>query len=83
MKIWIFNDTFYKKGPVLVILVAGMIQPLGLVIFWWNEAVKVIEATKDVNAVEVTEAAEVLRSGKHYWGLKSHPGSWIQLYFDV
>ena len=33
-----------------------------------------------VEAVEVTEAAEVLRSEK---SLLSHPGSWIQLYFDV
>ena len=31
VKIWIFDDTFYKKGPVLVILVPGMIQPSGLV----------------------------------------------------
>ena len=28
-EIWIFDDTFYKKGPVLVILVPGMIQLLG------------------------------------------------------
>ena len=26
VKNWIFDDTFYKKGPVLVILVPGMIQ---------------------------------------------------------
>ena len=64
VKIWIFDNTFYKKGLVLVILVPGMIQPSGLVFFWWNEAVNVIEATKAVEAVEVTEAAEVLRSGK-------------------
>ena len=33
VKIWIFDDTFYKKRPVLVILVPGMIQPPGLVFF--------------------------------------------------
>ena len=33
VKIWIFDDTFYKKGPVLVILVPRMIQPSGLVFF--------------------------------------------------
>ena len=33
VKNWIFDDTFYKKGPVLVILVPGMIQPSGSVIF--------------------------------------------------
>ena len=33
VKIWIFDDTFYKKGPVLVILVPGMIQPSGIVLF--------------------------------------------------
>ena len=59
VKIWIFDDTFYKKGPVLVILVPGMIQPSGLVFFWWNEAVKVIEATEVIEAVEVIEATEV------------------------
>ena len=32
-------------------------------IFWWNEAVEVIEATE---AVEVTEAAEVLRPEKSF-----------------
>ena len=30
---WIFDDPFYKKGPLLVILVPGMIQPSGSVIF--------------------------------------------------
>ena len=29
VKNWIFDDPFHKKGPVLVILVPGMIQPLG------------------------------------------------------
>ena len=66
VKMWIFDDTFYKKGPVLVILVPRMIQPPGLVFFLMNEAVKVIEATKVDEAVEVAEAAEVLRSGNHY-----------------
>ena len=28
-KNWIFDDPFHKKGPVLVILVPGMIQLLG------------------------------------------------------
>ena len=30
---WIFDDPFHKKGWVLVILVPGMIQPSGSVIF--------------------------------------------------
>ena len=29
MKIWIFDDLFNKKGPVLDILVPEMIQPSG------------------------------------------------------
>ena len=33
VKNWIFDDPFHKKGPVLVILVPGMIQPSGSVIF--------------------------------------------------
>ena len=32
--------------------------------FWWNESVKVIEATEVVEAVEVIETAEVIRPGK-------------------
>jgi hypothetical protein len=29
VKIWIFDDLFHKRGPVLVILVPGMIQTSG------------------------------------------------------
>jgi hypothetical protein len=29
VKNWIVDDPFHKKGPVLVILVPGMIQPSG------------------------------------------------------
>ena len=29
MKNWIFDDPLHKKGPVLVILMPGMIQPSG------------------------------------------------------
>ena len=33
VKNWTFDDPFHKKGPLLVILVPGMIQPSGSVIF--------------------------------------------------
>jgi hypothetical protein len=33
-------------------------------IFWWNEAVEVIEAIEAVEATDVIEAADVLRPGK-------------------
>ena len=33
VKNWIFDDPFHKKGPVLVILVPGMIQPSQSVMF--------------------------------------------------
>ena len=33
VKNWIFDDSFHKKGPVLVILVPGMIQPSQSVMF--------------------------------------------------
>ena len=52
----IFDGPFHKKGLFLIILVLGMIQSSGSVVFWWNEAVEVIEATKVVEAVEVIEA---------------------------
>ena len=61
LKIWVFDDQFHKKMPVLVICLPGSIQPSGAVIFWWNKAVKVIVAMEIVEALEVIEAAEVLR----------------------
>jgi hypothetical protein len=33
VKIWIFDDPFHKNRPVLVILVSGIIEPSGSVIF--------------------------------------------------
>ena len=33
VKIWIYDDPFHKNGPVLVILVPGIIEPSGSVIF--------------------------------------------------
>ena len=33
LKQWIFDDPIHKKGPLLVILVPGIIQPSGSVIF--------------------------------------------------
>ena len=47
-----------------VIWVPGMIKPSGSVIFWKDEAVKVIEAMEVVEALEVIETAEVLGPGK-------------------
>ena len=40
-------------------------------LFWRNRALEAVEAIK-VAGLE-----------NHYWGLHSHPGSWIQPYFDV
>ena len=63
----ILDDPFHRNGPLLVILVPGMIRPLGWVFLWWNDAVEVIEAIEAVEVTEVTEvieAAEVLRPGK-------------------
>ena len=74
----IFDDAFHKNGLVLIIWVLEMIQPSGSVFFWWNEAVKVINATEvveaveDIEAVEVIEAAEVdisLRHLKIWWNI--------------
>ena len=33
VKNWIFDDPFHKQGPVMVILVPGMIQPSQSVMF--------------------------------------------------
>ena len=35
VKNWIFDDSFHEKGPVLAILVPGMIQPSGPGSFFW------------------------------------------------
>ena len=69
---------FHKKGPILVILVPGMIQPARSVIFRRNEAVEANEATE---VVEALEPLKVLRSGRGLF--KSYPSSFTQLYFDV
>ena len=61
---WNFDDPFHKKGSLLVILVPGMIQPLGSVKKMMNEAIEVIAAIEVVEAVEVIETAVVLRTGK-------------------
>ena len=47
------------ERPEKVILEPGLMKPSSSVIFWWNEAIEVIEATEVVEAVEVIEAAEV------------------------
>ena len=49
----------------------------------WNRTFEGVEASEVAEADEVNDAAEVLRPEIHYWGLQSHPGSYIQLYFDV
>ena len=48
----IFDDPFYKKLPVLVILVPGMIKPSGP------------RASEAAEATEVNEAAEVFKVWK-------------------
>ena len=63
MKIWIFDDPFNKKGPILVIWLPGCIQPFTIV--------KVIEATEVVEAVEAIEAGQVLRPGKSLYTSES------------
>ena len=75
MKTWNFDDPFHKKGPVLVILVLGMIQPSGSGIFLMCRAVEVDEASEVAEAAEVIEAAEVLRSGKSL--MRTSESSWI------
>ena len=42
-------------------------------------AVEAVEDSEVAEAIEVNEAAEVFWGlENHYWGLQSHPGSWIQ-----
>ena len=59
---WIFDDSFHKKGPVLIILVPGMIQPSQSVMILMKGGCK--EDMEVVEAVVVIEAAEALMSGK-------------------
>ena len=55
VKNWISDDPFHKKGQILIILVPGMIQPSGPGIFWWNEAVEVIEASEVADGREIIQ----------------------------
>jgi hypothetical protein len=64
VKIWIFNDSFNQKGPVLVILVPGTIQPSGPGSSLVNRDFEAVEAIKVAETNEVNEAAEVLRPEK-------------------
>ena len=64
MKICYFDDSFNKKGTVLVILVPGMIQPSGPRSSLVNRAFEAVEAVEVAEVVEVNEAAEVLRPEK-------------------
>jgi hypothetical protein len=81
VKNWISDDPFHKKGQVLIILVPGMIQPSGSVIFWLNEAVEVVEAIEVVEAVEVIDAAEVLRPGSSLLRTTESSMSWNSALF--
>ena len=61
VKNWIFYYPFHKKGPVLVVLVPGMIQPSGSgSVFWWNGAFEAVKASEVEKADEINEDAEVL-----------------------
>ena len=55
VKNWIFDDPFHIKGPVLVILVPGMIRPSGS---------GSVEASEVAEAAEVNEAGEVSKAWK-------------------
>ena len=48
VEIWIFDNPFHKKGPVVGHLVAREYPTIRSSIFWWNEAVKVIEVMEVV-----------------------------------
>jgi hypothetical protein len=59
VKNWIFDDLFHKKGPVLVILVPGVIKPS---VLWENRTVEVDEASEISEAAEINEAAVVSKA---------------------
>ena len=72
-----------QKGPVLVILVPGMIQPSQSVMFlmkwgcrghWGHGGCWGCGGQLRLQRLYGIE--------NFYWGLEIHPGSWIQLYFD-
>jgi SpoU rRNA methylase family enzyme len=81
VRIWIFDDSFNKKGPILVILVRGTIQSLGPGSSLVKYAFEAVEAIEVAEASEVNEAAEVLRPETSL--LMSHQDSGIQHHIDV
>ena len=84
VKILIFDDLFLKRGPVLVILVPGMIQTLGPGSFLAKKGIWGCRGHWGHRGWWGQGGCRGHRGLKnHYWGLQSHQGSWIQLYFDV
>ena len=83
VKFWIFDDSFLKKGPVLVILVPGMIQPSQSVMFQMKWGCKGHWGHGGCWGCGGHWGCR----GSKVWKIStedfSHPGSWIQLYFDV
>ena len=56
---WCFDQPWHQNDLSWSLNAEWIIKAADLVIFWWNEAVEVIEATEVGEAVEVIEAAEV------------------------
>ena len=61
VKNWIFDDSFHKKGPVLVILVPEMVKSSGPGSSL-SELVEVAEAVDVAEADKVNKAAEVSKA---------------------
>jgi hypothetical protein len=64
VKNYIFEDPFHNKGPVLVILVAGMIKQSGSGSVLRKRAVEAVEASEVAEDTEVIEAADLKN---HFW----------------
>ena len=77
IKNWIFDDLFYKKGLLLVIWVLGLIKPLWSVDFLMKLGCRGHWGHWGHWGCRGFRALE-----NHYLGLQSHPGIWIQLYFN-
>ena len=84
VKNWIFDDPFHKKGLILVICVLGMIKPSGSVNFLMKWGCWGHWGHWGCWGHWGHWGSRGFKAWKnHYWGLQSHPGVWIHLYFYV
>jgi hypothetical protein len=72
VKIWIFDDPFHKKGPILVILMPLMIKPSGRKFF---DKIRLLRQVRLQRLLRSMRLQRFLRTGKSLH--RTSESSWI------